>query len=393
MNAITGQEELWLAKARHLAALFAEDAVANDQAGGQPLDQLRLLKDSGLLSIGIPAAYGGQGASWASVLKVERELAKGDGSIAHLFGYHYNFIHLLLQKATLAQRDYWLTASAAEQWLWGNSVNSFSRSLFGRKEGEWWILNGKRPFSSGSHVADALVIAWEDEATNERFFAAIRPPRDGLTIRHDWDGIGQRQTGSGTVAYEDVRVHENEILPEKQHETTAFGSLGALQQQSVLLNIFIGQAWGALEAARAYTLDESRPWIYSGYERHQDDPWVRRTYGDLVLRLQAAELLADAALKALADAWARGPALTGDERGAAAVAVAAANALAGEVALLISEKIFEVMGARSATRANGFDRFWRNIRTHTLHNPAAYKVLTVGDWFLTGAYPEPGIFR
>ena len=81
------------------------------------------------------------------------------------------------------------------------------------------------------------------------------------------------------------------------------------------------------------------------------------------------------------------------ERGAAAVAVAAANVLAGEVALLVSEKIFEVMGARSATRANGFDRFWRNVRTHTLHNPAAYKVLTVGDWFLTGAYPEPGIFR
>jgi hypothetical protein len=45
------------------------------------------------------------------------------------------------------------------------------------------------------------------------------------------------------------------------------------------------------------------------------------------------------------------------------------------------------MGARSATIANGYDRFWRNVRIHTLHNPAEYKTRNVGSWFLTGAHP------
>ena len=76
-----------------------------------------------------------------------------------------------------------------------------------------------------------------------------------------------------------------------------------------------------------------------------------------------------------------------------AVEIAAANALAGELALEVTEEIFEVMGARSATRDLGFDRFWRNVRIHTLHNPAHYKLRTVGAWFLTGDFPEPGLFR
>jgi alkylation response protein AidB-like acyl-CoA dehydrogenase len=48
------------------------------------------------------------------------------------------------------------------------------------------------------------------------------------------------------------------------------------------------------------------------------------------------------------------------------------------------------MGALSVITAHGFDRFWRNVRTHTLHNLAEYKTRNVGQWFLTCAYPQPG---
>ncbi len=166
-----------------------------------------------------------------------------------------------------------------------------------------------------------------------------------------------------------------------------------LQQQSVLLNVFIGSAQGALHAARDYTVTTSRPWLHSGVEKHTDDPWVQRTYGDLVLRTQAATLLADKALQAIDAAFARGRDLTEAERGEAAVTVAAANAHAGAVALDVTSTVFEVMGARASAASYGFDRFWRNVRTHTLHNPAEYKIRNVGTWFLTGAYPQPSNFQ
>jgi alkylation response protein AidB-like acyl-CoA dehydrogenase len=48
-----------------------------------------------------------------------------------------------------------------------------------------------------------------------------------------------------------------------------------------------------------------------------------------------------------------------------------------------------VTGARASANAVGLDRFWRNVRTHTLHDPVAYKRREVGAHLLTGELPEP----
>jgi alkylation response protein AidB-like acyl-CoA dehydrogenase len=381
------------AKAVELRRIFAKDAVARDKAGGKPLDQLRLLKESGLLTILIPREYGGAGEPWSTALKIGREFAKVDGSLGHLFGYHFSSVHAAFLRGTPEQAADSYRRSAAGNWFWGNTANSFSKSLFGRQEGEWHVLDGYRPFTSGSHIADYLQVAWEDQLTNERRFAAIPVTREGIRIEDDWDGIGQRQTGSGRVTYSNVRIHRDEVFDFKPNETKPYQTLTPFQQQSVLLNVFVGSAQGALIAARDYTNEKSRPWIHSGVDKHTDDPWVKRVYGDLYVKTQAATLLADQAAQALDDVWARGHDLTEAERGEAAVKIAAANVFAGNAALEVTSQIFEVMGARSATNENGFDRFWRNVRIHTLHNPAEYKTRNVGTWFLTGDYPEPATFQ
>lgn len=383
----------YFAKAVELRRIFAKDAVARDKAGGKPLDQLRLLKESGLLTVLIPREYGGAGEPWSTALKIGREFAKVDGSLGHLFGYHFSSVHAAFLRGTPEQAADSYRRSAAGNWFWGNTANSFSKSLFGRQEGEWHVLDGFRPFTSGSHIADYLQVASEDHLTNERRFAAIPATREGIRIEDDWDGIGQRQTGSGRVTYSNVRIHRDEVFDFKPNEAKPYQTLTPFQQQSVLLNVFVGSAQGALIAAREYTNEKSRPWIHSGVEKHTDDPWVKRVYGDLYIKTQAATLLADQAAQALDDVWARGHDLTEEERGEAAVKIAAANVFAGNVALEVTSQIFEVMGARSATNANGFDRFWRNVRIHTLHNPAEYKTRNIGNWFLTGGFPEPATFQ
>ncbi|MGO4197499.1 acyl-CoA dehydrogenase family protein [Rhizobium sp. YAF28] len=380
----------YLAKAAELTEIFAHDAVERDQLGGRPCEQIRLLKESGLVNLLIPKEFGGEGQPYSTALRVLREFSKVDGSLGHLYGYHFS----PLQNAATAgdKRSHEILRRSADgRWFWGNTTNSFSKSLFGRKTAGGVILNGFRPFASGSHVADYLMVAWEDEETNQRSFAYIPANRPGITIADDWDGIGQRQTGSGRVFYKDVGIDGDEILAERPRDPIAL--LAPQQQQSVLLNVFVGTAQGALTAARDYTVTKSRPWIYSGVERHVDDPWIKRQYGELWTKVQAATALADRAAQAMDAAYAKGAALTADERGQAAIAVASANVLAGKVALEVTSEIFEVMGARSAVRAHGFDRFWRNVRIHTLHNPAEYKTRNVGTWFLTGDCPEPGIFQ
>jgi len=388
----TDADDTLLAKAAELRQAFHLDAVERDKQGGSPVEQIGLLKAGGLPSAQIAREYGGQGASWLTILRIVREFAKTDGSLAHLFGYHHLPLNLILFRGSAAQKEKWLTGSAAGNWIWSNSGNALSKTSSGERTASGWIINGSRPFSSGTHVADYIQISWEN-ADGARLTAAVPADRDGIVIVNDWDGIGQRQTGSGTVRFVNLEVHDDELISSPDVPLTPYSSLTSLLQQSVLLNVFVGSAQGILEEARDYTTTSSRPWVYSGVERHIDDPWVKRQYGDLYIRTLAATELADKAARSLDAAYAEGPSLTAAGRGAAAIDIATANVYAGEVGLAVSSEVFEVMGARSATTANGFDRFWRNVRTHTLHNPAEYKKRTVGTWLLTGEFPVPAIYR
>lgn len=381
----------FVATAVDLRAIFDRDAVARDKAGGRPVEQIRLLKESGLPSAQIPKSYGGKGASWLSVLRVVREFARTDGSLAHLYGYHHLPLNGVLFRGTQAQKDRLLTRSASENWVWGNSGNAMSKTSTARRNGSGWILSGFRPFSSGSHIADYIQVAWEDG--QDRLAAAIPADREGIIIEDDWDGVGQRQTGSGKVTFRDVHVGDDELIGSPAVPLTPFQTLISLFQQAVLLNLFVGSAQGALSEGRDYTVSQSRPWIYSGCDNHTDDPFVQRKYGDLYIRTLAAAELADVAARSLDAAYSQGEALTLEQRGQTAIDLATANVYAGQIGLDASSEVFEVMGARSATKANGYDRFWRNVRTHTLHNPAEYKKRTIGTWLLTGEFPVGGLYR
>ncbi|MES0040461.1 acyl-CoA dehydrogenase family protein [Mesorhizobium sp. M0091] len=381
----------FVATAVELRTIFDRDAVARDKAGGRPVEQIRLLKESGLPSAQIPKNYGGKGAPWLSVLRVVREFARTDGSLAHLYGYHHLPLNGVLFRGTDAQKDQLLTRSARENWVWGNSGNAMSKTSTARRNGSGWILNGFRPFSSGSHIADYIQVAWEDG--QDRLAAAIPADREGIVIEDDWDGVGQRQTGSGKVTFKDVHIGDDELIGSPAVPLTPFQTLISLFQQAVLLNLFVGSAQGALSDGRDYTVSQSRPWVYSGYENHTDDPFVQRKYGDLYIRTLAAAELADVAARSLDAAYGKGEALTLEQRGQTAIDLATANVYAGQIGLDASSEVFEVMGARSATKANGYDRFWRNVRTHTLHNPAEYKKRTIGTWLLTGEFPVGGLYR
>jgi len=48
--------------------------------------------------------------------------------------------------------------------------------------------------------------------------------------------------------------------------------------------------------------------------------------------------------------------------------------------------------ATSSTYKARFDRFWRNARTHTLHDPVDYKLRDIGAWALAGKPPKPTFY-
>ncbi|GLW10908.1 hypothetical protein Misp01_60360 [Microtetraspora sp. NBRC 13810] len=73
--------------------------------------------------------------------------------------------------------------------------------------------------------------------------------------------------------------------------------------------------------------------------------------------------------------------------GAASIAVAAAKAYAEPVAVELGGAVFELGGTRSSLEPLNLNRHWRNARTHTLHDPARWKLQHIGRYVLNGQLP------
>jgi alkanesulfonate monooxygenase SsuD/methylene tetrahydromethanopterin reductase-like flavin-dependent oxidoreductase (luciferase family) len=96
--------------------------------------------------------------------------------------------------------------------------------------------------------------------------------------------------------------------------------------------------------------------------------------------------------ESLQRAWESGDAITENRRGKCALDVATSKVTTTKVGLEIANRMFEVMGARAAAGPARIDRFWRNLRTHTLHDPVDYKVRELGDWALNRQLPKPSFY-
>ncbi len=381
-----------LAVAQALAEQFAATAAERDARGGTPQAERDALRASGLLSLSIPAAQGGQGADWATVLQTVRTLAQADSSIAHVYGFH----HLLLASVRLfgqpAQWVPWLEQTAREAWFWGNALNPLDRRTVARRTEGGYDFSGHKSFCSGALDSQRLLASAIDAESGQLLIAVLPTGRAGITLNADWNCIGQRQTDSGSARFEHVQVADAELLRDPGPLTTPRSSLRPLLAQLVFVHLFLGQAEGAFAQARHYTLNESRPWFRSPAETAGEDPYIQRHYGEFFVGLESVRLLAAHAAAAFDTAWNQGDALDAEGRGRVAVAVATAKVAATRVGLDVSSRLFETTGARATHGALRLDRFWRNLRTQTLHDPVDYKLQELGDWALHGKVPTPSFY-
>lgn len=379
-----------LAIADEVARVLAETAVARDRAGGSALRERSVLRASGLLAASIPSAHGGWGASWQDTLAIVRRIARADGSLAHLLGFH----HLLVATVRLFGRpEQWLHAYAGtirHGWFWGNALNPRDpRTAFHRAGDGSWRLTGTKSFCSGARDSNILVVSGQLDGT--LLVAAIPTDRPGIRVLDDWDNFGQRQTDSGTVELEDVLVRDDEILRDPGPLATPFAALRPLLAQLVLVDVYLGIAEGAFEAASSITRTQTKPRDRRGIPANQD-PFVLHDYGTMFVALEATRLLADRAAAAFDDAWSRGEALDAAQRGDVAVKVATAKVNATQAGLDIATRMFDVASARATTSSLGLDRYWRNLRTHTLHDPVDEKLRELGEWALSYVPPTPSFY-
>ncbi|MHC5352297.1 acyl-CoA dehydrogenase family protein [Metapseudomonas furukawaii] len=378
------------AKVERLARKLAENAVARDRQGGHARAERELIRESGLLALAIPQRFDGLEKPWPQIYRIVRHLAAADSSLAHLFAFNHLQVATILLHGSTEQQRHWLSRAAHERWFWGNATNGRDLGLQLQKREEHFELNGRKSFCSGALGADALVVsAPRGGSTSERAFLVLPTQREGLAINDDWDAFGQRQTDSGTVQFENVFVDRGELLVSGGQSPRS--SLRVCVSQLILTQLYLGNSQAALDGALRYVREQARPWLGAGVNEASEDPFIQKRFGELWLLYRGALLQAELAAERLQQAWDK-PALSAAERGEVALLIAEARVASARASLEITSQVFETMGARATASSYGFDRFWRNVRVHSLHDPLDYKVRDIGQWLTRSVPPTPSLY-
>jgi alkylation response protein AidB-like acyl-CoA dehydrogenase len=255
------------------------------------------------------------------------------------------------------------------------------------------VLNGTKYYATGALGATWIAVAAGIPARgDETATVFIRPDQAGVTLNLDkWSAFGQRGTASGEVLLDDVVVDGALVIEEGSPPDPLTGPpsvLGAFDQ-ALHAAIDIGIARAALEDGAEFVRTKSRPWkeaLDAGIDRAADEPHVVRRFGEFTARLYALEALLAAGTALIDEGYAQ-PEPSRELATEATLKIAAAKALAQEFAVEIASGIFELAGTSATDGAVNLDRHWRNVRTHSLHDPARWKYVHLGHHTLSGANP------
>jgi alkylation response protein AidB-like acyl-CoA dehydrogenase len=382
----------WLSIADAVASRLRETAVERERAGAPPRAEVELLRGAGLLTLLNPRDVGGGGARFTDAFRVVRHIARADASIAQILSYHYLLSHSAFWRSSPVQQTRLVRDSVEQKWFWGGASNPRDPLTSLAAERDYFVLNGRKTFASNASLADRITLraAFGDSTV----LLAVPGDSQGIIHGNDWDAFGQRLTESGSIEFHDVRIEREHILgdfpPVPNDVLPPLTTLVVPIHQLLFVNFYLGTAEGALSEANAYVRATAKPWQTAGVSAASEDPYVLELYGTLYSDLRASVALAEVAAEEIEAAIRRGSQLDPAERIAAAATVYAAKVNGTRVALEVTSRIFELMGARSTSARHGFDRFWRNIRTHSLHDPVAYKAREVGNFALNGRItPDP----
>lgn len=371
--------------AERLRVQFAQEAGLRDREGYLPLAEIDAYSQSGLWALNVPKAYGGLGASYATIAKVSALIAAGDSCIAQIAHNHLALVGHIDADGTEAQkqelfglvlRGYRLGNAFSE--LHSKTVTAFETRA--RVDGDDVVVNGEKFYTTGALLAHIVPIVAVSEAGQGLLVFAERDA-PGLTVSNNWSSFGQRTTASGGVKIEQVRVPRSRVIPIQAFENqTVAGAVSQIIQAA----IDVGIARQAIDETIHFVRTQSRPWIDSGKDSAAEDVFTIQAVGDLKIKLHAAEALLERAGHSIDRAAAAPDAQSVAE---ATTATAEAKVLTTHIAIEATNRLFELAGTRATLVHHNLDRYWRNARVHTLHDPVRWKYFHVGNFYLNGVNP------
>jgi alkylation response protein AidB-like acyl-CoA dehydrogenase len=375
-------------------AAGAKDRDLNDE---NPFDQVAALKRAGFGTLRLPTELGGAGLTVPQLFSAVIDVAQADPIVAHIFRTHFWFTEERLRVARDEASQRWLRKVAAGK-IFGNAFSEKGSLAVGSlvfntrllsDPSVGFRLTGEKYYSTGTLFSDYLTVA----ATTDHDSAAtvvVPADRTGVRLIDDWDGFGQRRTGTGTTLFKDVAVAPDEVLSDSPYDAEPVPTVQYASLQLYIHAVVAGILAAVVDDGVALLRSRDRSFSHAPTEKPTDDPLLQRQLGVLASTAYVARaaVLDAAEAIALATASDSGEGPDAQLAAEAQLRVDKVKVHLDDIAPEAATRLLELGGASAASRQRNLDRHWRNIRTITLHNPVAYKARVIGQNLLHGT-PVP----
>ena len=321
------------------------------------------------------------------------DLAIADSNLAHSLRNHYVAIENTILDPTPSSPR--LLALAADGLLFGGAAQERTGSSGSeppdtkveRLGEEEYLLSGRRYYATGSVYADYLSLPVTLDGVQRTVL--IESGRAGVELPDDWDGFGQRLTGSGSIVLDRVRITgadyvERPVVDEDRPRYPF--TFNQVHLTTVVAGIANRALLDAVELVRSRTRN-----YYHGTAGHvQDEPVVQAVIGVASAKAFAATATVGAAAALLEQSW-DAPQDFGLSL-QATLAASRAKITVESLALEVIDALTQVASGSTLSTERALDRHWRNLKVLASHNPSIYKHQVLGAYELHGTQPPLSVY-
>ncbi|MDT8911120.1 acyl-CoA dehydrogenase family protein [Amycolatopsis sp. PS_44_ISF1] len=359
-----GQQEL-VDRAGKLADVFAERAALHDRENTFPHENYEDLREAGFLRLSVPEELGGAGAGLPEILPVLERLARGDGATALAFTMHLSPLGqwASVWRRTRAPRLAELLTKACEgELIWASITSETglrndmtdSKTVAVKVDGGF-ELSGRKSFATNSAVAThcSTTARHEDADGGPRLLLCqIALDQPGVTIHRTWDTMGMRGTQSNDVELDRVFVEDAAVvhsLPVRHLDARVLETVWAWAMPAFSA-VYTGVAAGALD------------WTVNSLRRRgkTEDPVLQDAIGECQILLESSRAL----IHRHAEEVTSRRLFTGDVQDGVA-RCSMVKYVAANNAVQVMQRLVDVLGGMSYTKALPFERMWRDVQAST----------------------------
>ena len=324
-----------------------------------PREILRRLAELGCLGVLVPPEYGGAGLGYQEYVAIVEELSRVDGSVGLSVAAHNSLCaaHIYLAGNTF-QRKQFLAPLARGKKLgaWsltepGAGSDAGAIQSTAKLEGETWVLNGEKAFTTHGTSADICVAMVRTDSTRGHDGISafvIEKGTPGFQHGKKENKLGLRASDTSTVIFDNCRIPASNLLGKEGNGYR--DSLKILSGGRIgIAALALGIAQGAYEAALNYSREREQ-----FGKSISDFQAIQFKLADMATEIDAARLLTYRA------AWMKdsGANLTAES--------SMAKLYASEVAVRVANECVQIHGGYGYVKDYPAEKYYRDVKLCTI---------------------------